>query len=705
MNLLRKALLPFLLFSASLLMAQEKPLQQSEYGWFLSPHGTIKILVIYAEVVYDVDPSLDPQPEGALHWPKGRLPNWADEMFDPQPLPVPIAQVTKYYHDISLGQYTVLGDYVDHLVQVKESEYPNLKNAHGINAHAIKELNKLPELRTKHGLDINDMDLWKRGGRPGMPKEPGPDDPHSYDHIMLILRNSALTHGQGSVDAGSSGPLHGYPSDTQSRFGAMYGMPFEILKHEFNHLLLGGNNFHSGGGNGAQFQKYFINLQGGWSMMGAGGSSLLTCTGWDRRQLDWKPEGAPFDINARDQNGSIVNGDLDPIAGDTGVFVLRDFVTSGDVLRVKLPFIPEDRFQQWIWIENHLGSARNGSYTDRFHWEGNGPCVDPVEPGLFMVLQIDREERVGKNIFGGYSDYLRAIPATGMWDLSLRGDTIFNACPFGGTSLPYRVDNGYENPLSGFHELELPIYDRNGDGKIHAAEHWVPGWRIRNGKKEAEVTFFGRPEHAFRMNGNRRLGMDSDPSSANMMNMMTAGNKEIYGQKPPNVRTVYLNGISIELLEMDAAGSATIRVRNDDVMIRNDVRWCADTIALPPLRGEEGRSMIVEKKVRMLLDRSLSPTRITSPDTVGGRIWFSAPTVFQVWPEAKIKMEERSRLELRNGSQFHLMKGSELDLGKKVRFKAGRDSMIVIHEGAIITGDDRSLRKLERRGRVQRVAQ
>ena len=56
----------------------------------------------------------------------------------------------------------------------------------------------------------------------------------------------------------------------------MNALPFEILKHEFNHLLLGGNNFHSGGGNAPMFQSYFMSLQGGWSMMGAANSSLLT---------------------------------------------------------------------------------------------------------------------------------------------------------------------------------------------------------------------------------------------------------------------------------------------------------------------------------------------------------------------------------------------------------------------------------------------
>ncbi|MBK7945162.1 MAG: hypothetical protein IPJ85_07600 [Flavobacteriales bacterium] len=105
---------------------------------------------------------------------------------------------SRYYHESSLGRYTVLGDYIDVMLTLRESEYPTLGNAHSIGALAVKEANKLGALRTRHGLGITDFDLWKRGGQPGMPKKSGPDSPHSYDHVMVIARNSGLTHGQGA---------------------------------------------------------------------------------------------------------------------------------------------------------------------------------------------------------------------------------------------------------------------------------------------------------------------------------------------------------------------------------------------------------------------------------------------------------------------------------------------------------------------------
>ena len=680
--------------------AQEEPLQESRHGWYLSPHGTIRVLLIFAEIEYDVNPGNDPQPDGVEHWPKGKLPVWKDEVFDPHPLDLPQAMVTRYYHDISLGQYTVLGDYIDQLITIRESEHANIRQAHGLSKIAVTEVNKMERFRTRHGLSIADFDMWQRGGKAGKPKIPGPDDPHSFDHVMVILRNSGLTHGQGSVDPGTPGELFGHKADSQSRFGGMNALPFEILKHEFNHLLLGGNNMHSGGGNAAQFLSHFISLQGGWSMMGAGGSSLLTCAAWDRYRLGWRTPGSEFDIVARDGSGRPVNGDIDPIAGDTGLFVLGDMVTAGEALRIKIPFISGDRDQQWLWIENHQGHQRNGSPTDKFHWEGNGPCIAPIEPGLFMMMQVAREERVGKNIFNGHADYLRALPANGMFDLELRGDTIFNTCPFGGNSIPVIVSDRNMNPLTGNHEQELPVFDHNKDGVLESGAHYVPGTRIRNGRPEAEMIFFGRPEHAFRMNGKRKIGMGTNPSTANMMTLVNARGKDHYNGGAPNVRSIHLNGISVEMLEMDASGDITIRVRANDVRLTEDVRWCADTIFLPPLQGEGGRSLIVEVGVELMLDRSATPTRINAPESYKGRTWFSSPTRFIAEKGAVIEFKDGSALELRNGSEIHLMPGSELIFSPKAKLKMDKDSRIVYHTMPSAESGNKHLKKMIRKGRV-----
>ncbi|MBK9274896.1 MAG: hypothetical protein IPM49_10190 [Flavobacteriales bacterium] len=676
---------------------------RSEHGWYLSPHGTLRVLVLFAEVVYDKDPARDPQPDGAAHWPKGRLPLWKDEVFDPQPLPVPKAMVTRYYHDISLGRYTVLGDHVDQLLRLRQSEHGDLRSANDLSRAAVAEANKLGALRTAHRLSVADFDLWKDGRTPGVAKEAGPDGPHSYDHVMLILRNSGLTHGQGSTDPGSSGALYGYESDTQSRFGGMNALPFEILKHEFNHLLLGGNNFHSGGGNASNFQSHFIPLQGGHSMMGAASSALLTCSGWDRDRLGWRADGAPYRINARTTDGRWTDGDLDPAEGDTGVYVLRDFVTTGDAIRIRLPYLPADVHPQWLWLENHLGFARNGSPTDRFHWEADSRCIDPVEPGVFALVQVAHEERAGKDTYQGHADYLRAVPATGLFDLELRGDTLSTDCPFGGgRSMPFFADSRDANPLSGGHELELPVYDRNGDGRLDRREHYIPGTRIVDGRTTEEAVFFGRPEHAFRMIGNRALGLATNPGTANLMTLVSAGGKALHKGGAPDARLVVLNGLRVELLAQAADGAATVRVRTDDNVVDREVRWCADSIVLPPLRGRGGVGLSVEAGARLLLDRSATPTRVDRPEEADGRTWFSAPTRFVVTTGATLLVRSSASLELVRASELHVLSGATLRLEPGARVQLDRSSRIVLHGDAVLELPAEERQRLEKRGRIER---
>ncbi len=674
----------------------------STNGWYLSPHGTIRILLLFAEIEYDVTPSRDPQPNGADHWPKGQLPKWKDEVFDPQRAAAYMSKVTRYYHDVSHGRYTVLGDYIDTILTLRESEYSSVGNAHGIGTLAVKEANQMGALRTHHGLSIADFDLLKRGGKPGMPKQAGADDPHSYDHVMVIVRNSGLTHNQGSVDPGSPGKLFGFESDSQSRFGGMNALPFEILKHEFNHLLLGGNNFHSGGGNAAQFESHTLCVQGGWSLMGGASSSLLTCSGWDRDRLGWSVEGAPHRINAHGKDGSYVNGDLDPVAGDTGTFILRDFVTSGDALRIRMPFIPASEKKQWLWLENHRTTANNGSWTDRFHWEDtNNPCVTPAEPGLYAEIQIERDDKYGGSIYGGSADYLHPLTACGHFDLEVTNDTLRNTCPFGGQTIAFKRIR--ENPLSGNCEQELMLFDRNKDGALDRGEHYVPS--VLRGEAATSPRFFGRPDHAFRMSGSRVLNMASNPSSANMLTLTATGKREKHNGSGPDNRTVYLNGIRVELLAEQDDGTLVVHVSTGDTRVDTDVVWSADSIVLPPLHGENGRSMTLALGRRLLIDRSRTPTRLTNQGEANGRNYYAPPTRFTIMPGASVVLEARSELKLETGSVLHLMSGSELIADRKARISVDGDSRIVQHGDARLQAKARALKQLRKSGRLVSVAQ
>jgi hypothetical protein len=416
--------------------------------------------------------------------------------------------------------------------------------------------------------------------------------------------------------------------------------------------------------------------------------------------MGWRAEGAPYRINAHGLDRAFKNGDLDPIAGDTGTFVLHDFVTSGDALRIRMPFLPESEYQQWLWIENHQTYARNGSPTDRFHWEStNNPCVTPAAPGLFMVMQIDRENRQGKDIYSGSADYLHPLTACGHFDLQLTQDTLHGTCPFGGKAIPFRRVR--ENPLSGNCEQELVVFDRNGDQALERGEHFVPNMLKLPG--DVPITgprFFGWPDHAWRAEGTRVLSMASNPSSANMLTLASAGKREKNKGSGRDNRTVYLNGIRVELLEQRIDGAIIVRVSAGDTRVNNDVTWCADSIVLPPLRGVEGRSLIMTSGRRMLIDRSLTGTRMAMQGEERGRRYFAPPSRFTISTGATVLFEPGSELRLETGSTMHLMPGSEFALDRSAKINVEAGSRIIVHGDAKLIAHKKVLRKLRKKGKL-----
>lgn len=693
---MRRFLLIVPLLAAMVAHAQQDSARtpRSENGWYLSPHGTIRVLVIFAEVEYDVHPEKDPGPNGGEEWHKGELPAWKDDLFDPFPLEHPRAMISRYYHEMSLGAFTVLGDYIDRPVIIRESEATNLRDYSGT---AWAAANKLGSLHTAHNLSVSDFDMWKDGGRPGLPKEAGPDDPHSYDHVMVILRNSPLPNANGSTDAGSAGLLYGYASDTQSRFNTSSGLPFGILRHEFNHLLLGGNNFHSGGGNAPAFTSYFLPLQGGWSMMGAANSSLQTVCAWDRDRMGWRVPGARFAISAKDGEGRIVNGDLDPLRGDTGLFILNDFIPSGDALRIRMPFIPDDEYPQWLWLENHQTTAKNECPTDHFAYEYMS-CRKPAVPGIYAMMQVDRERKSGEDLYGGYSDYLRPVLASGNFDWQLRGDTVRFKCLWPEPTMPYIVRDKAANALTGSQDQEFPLFDSNNDGTISRSEMIVPRVEIRNGRELDQGSYLGDARHAFTPQGNRKIGMGTNPSSANMLTLVSGPKKEQRKNDKPNNRTIRLNGISVELLEQRPDGGILLHVRTGDTRLNEDVRWCGDSIVLPRLESASGHSLVLAAGRTMLLDRSGTPTRMVAQGENKHATWFSPPTRFSILSGADVLLERKAVLELRNGSEVHVMPGATLTLGPKAALRIAQGCRVVLHDGGRLIGPENTLRKLRRKG-------
>ena len=423
-------------------------------------------------------------------------------------------------------------------------------------------------------------------------------------------------------------------------------------------------------------------------------SSLLTFNGWDRYRLGWKPNGNSDLIMAHDDNGlQFVNADIDPSTSSSSIFefTLKDFSNSGDVARIKLPFLPANEFQQWIWIENHQLKANNGFVLDKFFYEDDFTCVDNSSPGLYMYYQIERDD---PTVFSGNADYIKAIDAEGFYDVILGQSTITNNCVNDAEFLPYKKI--LPNPFTGFKETE-DIRSINNNTQTAILGILPAIEEINNGIFSKQLQYQGDSKDAFSINYKNKIGVGTNPSFLNTLTDVSVGlSTETYIDNSsflpviPNNRVIYLNGISVEITEQLANGDIKIRVRLDDVEVNNTTRWAADNIVLNPVASPSGNSLVLKTGSVINLDRSRSNNRykvleefLIEPNSTAENL-FNSPTVLTVKPNAKIEMQAVSNLIIENGSTLKLNNASEINMLPNAHIEVKSNGILDLEAGSLV---------------------
>jgi hypothetical protein len=158
--------------------------QNSEFGWALHPHDTLRVCVLFVEIEYDESPELERYPSGSDNWAAGSLPKYADELFDPHYLDVPTAVMSAHYREISLNRLVVLGDYYPELLRFPYSQVRNSPSA--VLTAISKQLGDDTTFATRHGLQPSDFDLRENSKAIGKYNETS-DGSKGFDHVMVIV--------------------------------------------------------------------------------------------------------------------------------------------------------------------------------------------------------------------------------------------------------------------------------------------------------------------------------------------------------------------------------------------------------------------------------------------------------------------------------------------------------------------------------------
>lgn len=658
--------------------AQTEPMA-SKNGWYITPKGRFHIMVVYAEMIFDSTfGHLDPtkQPDGNWKWWASQKPKWRDDLISRDP--DGDGFMTKYFRQASFGNFQVTGDYLDTLIRVKITEVRNgdrivTQEAFGNRKYkqaVVDKINSIENPTFGNGSKLEDFDRWTFMGT-GKPNKEEPNG--QTDLVVIVWRNihvHNLAPSSGFVSPGSVGEVLGRKSDMYSIFCTWEHQPSGIMRHEFSHMLYGGNNFHTC--NGGVGTRMFISTVGGYSNMSGSDRFSHTWNAWDRERMDWKNPENQYVLSTRcadtgtEENGAMEYGqDL----CNEGLYLLRDFISSGDAIKIKLPHLPDGVQNQYLWLENHQLKKENYDHDKA------------VLPGLYAYITVGKDQLEGPGIFGGSNGYVWPLLGQGNYDFIYQRE---------GKSEAIHLNKDRQNPLTGYHYHMRMTTDLDGDGKIRVTqdmsprtEYFLPNKLFIDGEEMTEDFFsyrrypqFGTVETAFRGDRNRKIGISHNPSATPVYSHQGSS------PRSDDNRRIYLNGLSAEIVRTEANGDMYIRIRWDDFNIVKDVRWCGNILLKEQIRITSGNSVT--------LDQGYSAQVTKVVQEIDGEGVFAEPTILEVDSGATLQLDDRGKMVVRKGSGLLVRAGAKLSLGRNASLEVEPGAFVYIEQGAGVDLNSRS---------------
>jgi hypothetical protein len=666
----------------------------SQNGYTFPTKGTYRILTVFVNIIYDVTPQADPGHVNNWGWNVlgqegiNLLPptQYFNDIFDVNAINPRQGYFTRFFSECSFDSLLLIGDFTS--VEIKQSR---IKANGGRFSHedliyaVIDYINSTGGLQTIYGHNsISDYDNATSLTGKNIPNQAN----NMIDYIAFPVLNPTSTYGGFDAVSGyttsyltkaiklSDGEL--YFVENWTAFGVGHiSLKHEpdILVHEFSHSLLGDNSFHTSGGN--HLKVYNINtFMGKQKGYGLFHSAFRSCNAYERWRLGWQSSSnTAYDIAS---NG--VSSDIDTIFTGTRTYYLRDFVTYGDAVRIKLPYKDsDDASNQYIWLENHQ-VGNNGKLDGlSYHFYPGVSCIPMGNPGIYAYYQVGKDvlEHAEKNIVfpGNETDNLRMINAEGNYNMEFTGNNL--DCRGWGDRATFSYLT--ENPISGMNDQTEGFNTADSTIQLFSDFKDVNS-KIKDGILYNQSALEGDNWDGF---GNGSI-MDIS-SNLTPINAITyyaqyfkSGNSSIY-RKEDNYRDTrkkYLTGLSIAMnhaYNTSTGAVFKVDIRWDDYDVKRNVNWTGDIVL------KEQLNLLNEKVIT--LEQNLTPNQINI-DSVSG--FFAPPTKFTCESGSEMTMSPKSQMIITDKSSFILENGSKLVVQDDAEIIVKSGSTFMVKQGAVL---------------------
>ncbi len=652
----------FVLLFIMLTMSAMGQQRQSVYGGAFTPIGDIRFLVIFASLQKDFNPD-DPHFNHA-EWPEinpdqdkadgktflrhyDQLFYQSFEQFSPQNSD---RSISNFYYQMSR----------------KHPEKPPLRVVADIfPERVVVEGDQRNNRSVFRYIDQNYPDFdWSRYDRrknfPDFRFDNSLTEPDGIIDFVIVVWRQEGCQGYASLSTSYTfkTTTGDYKIQSQSGFtieNSMWHMPGlkGLFIHEMAHSLYNCPHYFTTNG---VLGSYFYSTAG-WGMC-AYDQVNTSVNAWESWYIGWTELDVEKDIQKP----------------RSSVLTLRDFVSTGDAIRIHIPGT-----DQRLWLEYHGGAT---IFDDRESWlhDGIGAPTPMPSKGLYMYIERITEHRdeIISALGLKYSNGLKALSATGNFDYEILGEElssqIFNniAADFKKTRPnPAGPHNDMATIRANFQYDTLyphSVFTRSFTNNYRQNTSICGQTPPRIARNEYRVVYMQEGAYTYEALG-LRFAFNQPGQKAGLGTNPMITPLQYYDECAETLEPMTLSGLSVTIQSIDTiSGQITVAVRFDDTEIKNDHRLTGNLLIKRNPSGEA--DLIVAEDKELVVDKSGSPNRATRGLLINGRYEypdFVNPSILSFDTLARLYLKKNAVLRIKAGSTLNIQPGAHIRMDRKAK--------------------------------------
>lgn len=357
------------------------------------------------------------------------------------------------------------------------------------------------------------------------------------------------------------------------------------------------------------------------------------------------------------------------------VFELRDYVQTGDAMRVKLPFTEN----QYLWLEYHAIEHP----FDRHIWSGLKIDDDELAlpaKGVYAYLEqvSDSYDKI-PGVLSQHCNAIKPINAAGNYDYSYVDETPKQNA-WGNKLYEFRKLSA--NPISGTNPFYFFRDDFNKDGIIGFDKNYNgarnEGEAIM--REEVSADSFANLYNCFGVYDPAQqdrpasflpgdyLGLNSNPLLCSFAK---------YNDRLGEMEAVYLTGLSVKFLKSDA--TAKVSIVFGETKLEKNSRWTGNII-LPNISRDENADLEISKGKQIILNKSGTVNRHLKTEEGD----FISKTKFLVKSDASIILKKGSKIQIEKGAIMEFEPGAQIFMEKKSKITVKNGGLLLLNNAKVV---------------------